>query len=103
MKRNWTALALALGLTLTLTACGGNPGTAETPGSAAPTDATSATHTPRHVREHTSATTNASSSPVGVSPARATQTMSRLGLRRRPKFTGVGLDQPKMNTLSSAT
>ena len=35
MKRNWTALALALGLTLTLTACGGNPGTAETPGSAA--------------------------------------------------------------------
>lgn len=37
MKRNWTALALALGLTLTLTACGGNPGTAETPGSAAPT------------------------------------------------------------------
>lgn len=37
MKRNWTALALALGLTLTLTACGGNPGAAETPGSAAPT------------------------------------------------------------------
>ena len=31
MKRNWTALALALGLTLTLTACGGNPGAAETP------------------------------------------------------------------------
>ena len=30
MKRNWTALALALGLTLTLTACGGNPGAAET-------------------------------------------------------------------------
>ena len=37
MKRNWTALALALGLTLTLTACGGNPGAAETPGSGAPT------------------------------------------------------------------
>ena len=37
MKRNWTALALALGLTLTLTTCGGNPGAAETPGSAAPT------------------------------------------------------------------
>jgi len=34
MKRNWTALALALGLTLTLTACGGNPGAAETPGRA---------------------------------------------------------------------
>ena len=37
MKRNWTALALALGLTLTLTACGGTPGAAETPGSAAQT------------------------------------------------------------------
>ena len=37
MKRYWTALARAPGLTLTLTACGGNPGAAETPGSAAPT------------------------------------------------------------------
>jgi hypothetical protein len=42
-------------------------------GSAAPTAAASVTQTPRQVREHTSATTNASSRPVGVSPARAIQ------------------------------
>ena len=45
MKRNWTALALALGLTLTLTACGGNPGAAETPGSAAPTGSQTVSYT----------------------------------------------------------
>ena len=32
-----------------------------------------------------------------IGPAAATSTMSRLGLRRRAKFTGTGFAQPKRN------
>ena len=62
-------------------------------GSAAPTDAASATQTPRHVREHTTATTSASSSPVGVSPASAIQN-TRCGSRNRSAETATQGRQP---------